>query len=113
MPLMLGGLLLTVLSPSPAPGAVKLNARTAAAAVERKVELRYPRLVEDRLVVAECRRRTRREYFCRYGIHANFEDARYEPEERWVYSGIGYARLKRGRVVATLLAPRSGGDYAP
>jgi hypothetical protein len=113
MLLMLGGMLLLAASSPSSAAAARLNARTAAAAVERKVEMRYPRLVEDRLVVAQCRRRTRREYFCNYGIHANFDDALYEPEERWVYSGVGYARLRRGRVVAHLLPPRRGDDFAP
>lgn len=106
-------LLLTGLTQA-VPAATKLNARTSEIAIERKVKLKYPYLTRERSVVASCRRRTRREYFCLYGIRANFDDARADPEgPRYVYSGVGYARLKRGRVVASPLRPRRGDDYAP
>jgi hypothetical protein len=81
-------------------------------ALERKVEQRYPRLTLGRLVVVSCRRR-HHEFFCLYGIHANQADAIEEPDERWVYSGVGYVRVRKGRLVAEALSASPGGDYAP
>ncbi|MEJ7784743.1 MAG: hypothetical protein WKF96_08070 [Solirubrobacteraceae bacterium] len=94
-------------------GAARLTRASSEAAVEKKVAAKHPRLTEDRFVVAQCRRRTAREYYCLYGIHANFDDAMYDPETRYVYSGVAYTKLRRGRVVADVLRAYSGDTYAP
>lgn len=96
-------------------GAAKLNARTAAAALEKKVESKYRRIVRERLVMASCKRRTAREYRCLYGVHGTFEDGVENPDSRWVYSGVGYVRKNRrtGRLSADPLPPRRGGEFAP
>lgn len=103
-----------LLSGATATGATRLTRANSEAAVEKRVAAKYPRLAEDRLVIAKCRRRTAREYYCLYGIHANFDEAMlYDPETRYVYSGVAYTKLRRGRVVADVLRAYSGDTYAP
>lgn len=96
--------------------AAKLKASTAATAVEKRVAVKYQRLVRGRSVEAKCRRRSAREYYCRYGVVRSFKDAVAEPEaSRWKYSGVGYARQRKGsrRITVSLLPIRSGGNFAP
>lgn len=97
---------------APASAAMSLRAR-AEYALERAVERRYPKQTRDRQTVAECKRRTRREFFCLYGVLASFDDAVYDPDTRWVFSNVGYVRIRHGRLVADPFPPRRGGDYAP
>jgi tRNA A37 threonylcarbamoyladenosine modification protein TsaB len=104
---------LALSAPAPAQAAAKLNASTAATALEKRVAVKYKRQARGRQVIASCRRRSKVEYFCLYGIHANAEDAVVDPDTRYVYSGTGYVRLRHGKLVADPLAPRRGDDYAP
>lgn len=106
--------LLVLAVPAPAVAA-KLTAKTAATAIERKVASKYQRTIRGRSVVAECKRRSAREYFCNYGVLGNFRDGvENSSGSSYVFSNVGWVRRSgSGRLVADPLPPRRGDAYAP